>query len=195
MDYLSWNDLIASCFFRPEMGGRTVHLYVTEELIADLGQSNGADFQDFIEAIKIGPPWVTRQGLCQKALQSMRNWRQRRLFYPPYIGYLALFVLAAGREGDFATHAYYPRLRTLIGEEPSTGQYPSFSQMRELWDDLEHWSNEDKSGELGIFNSNIAGKRIHIGLPIIQTFLTEQELKALPAIFAEADARSYLASL
>jgi hypothetical protein len=59
--------------------------------------------------------------------------------------------------------------------------------MWKLWEDLEKWSHEDKSGELGIFNSNSVGKRNHIGLPIAQTLLTEKERRALPAIFAAAD--------
>lgn len=187
MDYLKWNNSIADRFFKSEMAGSTVHLYVTKKQIADIGQERGAHFSDFIAAIKTGPPWVTRQGLCVKALQSLDNWRQRELNYPPYIGYLALFVLAAGIEGDFAANSYYPGLRTLLGEEPTTGQYPSFDRMSKLWEDLEKWSNEDKSGELGIFNSNSVGKRKHIGLPIAQTLLTEKERHALPAIFAAAD--------
>ncbi|MBW4496742.1 MAG: hypothetical protein KME26_27430 [Oscillatoria princeps RMCB-10] len=189
MNYLTWNDLIASHFFRPEMAGRAVHLYVTEDLINELGRRDGVDKQDFIEAVKGGPPWVTghKQGICQKALQSMENWRQHAWEYPPYIGFLALFVLAAGIEGDFSPNAYYPQLRTLIGEEPRAGQYPGFDRMRELWDDLEQWTNEDKSGDLGTFKIYIAGKRIHIGLPLAQTLLTEKERHALPAIFAEAD--------
>ena len=187
MDYLKWNNSIAAHFFKNEMAGRSVHLYVTEELITDIGQESGADFSDFIAAIKTGPHGVTRQGLCVKALQSRDNWQQRELDYPPYIAYLALFVLAAGIEGDFAAHSYYPRLRTLLGEEPTTGQYPSFDRMSKLWEDLEKWSNEDKSGELGIFNSHSIGKRKHIGLPIAQTLLTEKERRALPAIFAAAD--------
>ncbi|MEG4842340.1 hypothetical protein [Microcoleus sp. B9-D4] len=187
MDYLTWNNSIAAHFFKPEMAGSTVHLYVTEKLITDIGQARGVDFSDFIAAIKTGPPGVTRQGLCVKALQSRDNWQQRELDYPPYIAYLALFVLAAGIEGTFAAHSYYPRLRTLLGEEPTTGQYPSFNRMSELWEDLEKWSNQDKSGELGIFNSTSIGKRNHIGLPIAQTLLTEKERRALPAIFAAAD--------
>lgn len=187
MDYLTWNNFIASHFFRPEMAGSTVHLYVTEETIAELGQDSGADFLDFIESVKLGPTWVTRQGLCMKALQSLTDWRQRRLDYPPYIGYLALFVLAAGIEGDFATHSYYPRLRTLIGEEPTTGQYPSFHRMQELWEDLEQWSNEDKAGEWGLFNCVAVGKNNHIGLPLAQTLLTEEERRELPSIFATAE--------
>ncbi|MCC3405982.1 MAG: hypothetical protein JGK17_10395 [Microcoleus sp. PH2017_10_PVI_O_A] len=187
MDYLTWNNSIAFHFFKPEMAGSTVHLYVTEKLITDIGQESGADFSDFIAAIKTGPPGVTRQGLCVKALQSRDNWQQRELDYPPYIAYLALFVLAAGIEGTFAAHSYYPRLRTLLGEEPTTGQYPSFNRMSELWEDLEKWSDRDKSGELGIFNSTSIGKRNHIGLPLAQTLLTEEERRALPAIFAAAD--------
>ncbi|MEG3849322.1 hypothetical protein QT971_09900 [Microcoleus sp. herbarium19] len=186
MDYLKWNNSIAAHFFKNEMAGRSVHLYVTEELITDIGQESGADFSDFIEAIKTGLPGAKRKGLCVKAWETQENWR-RELDYPPYIGYLALFVLAAGIEGDFATHSYYPRLRTLLGEEPTTGQYPSFDRMSKLWEDLEKWSHEDKSGELGIFNSNSVGKRNHIGLPIAQTLLTEKERRALPAIFAAAD--------
>ncbi len=186
MDYLKWNNSIAAHFFKNEMAGRSVHLYVTEELITDIGQNYGADFLDFIEAIKIGLLGAKRKGLCVKAWETQENWL-RELDYPPYIGYLALFVLAAGIEGDFAAHSYYPRLRTLLGEEPTTGQYPSFDRMSKLWEDLEKWSNEDKSGELGIFNSNSVGKRKHIGLPIAQTLLTEKERRALPAIFAAAD--------
>ena len=186
MDYLKWNNSIAAHFFKNEMAGRSVHLYVTEELITDIGQNYGADFLDFIEAIKIGLPGAKRKGLCVKAWETQENWL-RELDYPPYIGYLALFVLAAGIEGDFAAHSYYPRLRTLLGEEPTTGQYPSFDRMSKLWEDLEKWSNEDKSGELGIFNSHSIGKRKHIGLPIAQTLLTEKERRALPAIFAAAD--------
>lgn len=187
MDCLTWNNSIAAHFFKPEMAGSTIHLYVTEKLITDIGQERGADFSDFIAAIKRGPTGVTRQGLCVKALQSRDNWQQRELDYPPYIAYLALFVLAAGIEGDFATNSYYPRLRTLLGEEPTTGQYPSFNRMSELWEDLEKWSNQDKSGELGIFNSHSIGNRKHIGLPLAQTLLTEVERRALPAIFAAAD--------
>jgi hypothetical protein len=47
--------------------------------------------------------------------------------------------------------------------------------------------NEDKSGDLGIFNSNSVGKRKDIGLPKAQTLLTEEERHTLPAIFVAAD--------
>lgn len=167
------------------MAGRRVHVFVTEDLISELAHSK-AGLDDFIQAVKLGPNWTTRQGLCQKALQCLESWRDRNRTYPPFIAYLALFVLAAGIGGDFAPHAYYPRLRTLLGEEPRAGHYSSFEHMVRLWDDLEHWSAEDRSGELGFFFNSIAGSWFHVGIPIAQTLLTEQERRTLPSVFADA---------
>ncbi len=168
------------------MPDSTVHLYVTEELINDLGKEQEVDCQNFIKTIKRS---VGERGICQKALDSWDDWkyRQSRRGYPPYIGYLSLFVLAAGIEGEeFAENAYYPRLRELLGEEAKTGQYPHFDEMRQLWEDLERWSREDKNGKWGIFNCLTVGKNHHIGLPLAQTLLSEKERKCLPNFFAEA---------
>lgn len=188
MDYLDWNDRLAAHFFKPEMAGKRVHLYVNEDCLIEVGGQGEHSVSDFVEAVKTGPLWVTRhrQGICQKALQAMTDWRNRNLVYPPYLVYLGFFVLAAGLEGDFAPNAYYPRLRSLLGEEPLIGQYPSFNRMLELWDDLERWSNEDKSGDLGVFTIDIAGNWIHVGLPIAQTLLTEHERLGLRSVFARA---------
>jgi hypothetical protein len=186
VQYLAWNDRLAAYFFKPDAAGKRVHLSVVSSVIEDIGPSANDSRDDFVTAIKAGPPWVTRQGICQKALQSMVDWRRRDLQYPPYVGYLAFFVLAAGLEGDFAPHAYYPRLRTLLDEGPAAGQYPSFDRMLELWDDLERWANEDKLGELGQFQTDIAGGWINVGIPVAQVILSEQERQRLNTIFAEA---------
>ena len=186
MDYLTWNNLIASHLFKPEMADKRVYLFVTKQLISDIGSRNDADLKNFIDSVKEGPPWTTRSGLCQKALQSYIDWRERNLEYPPYIGYLALFVLAAGLEGDFAPHAYHPKLHSLIGEEPQTIPLPSFYKTVDLWDDLEQWSTEDKSGNLGIFRVAIVGSQFYVGLPIAQSLLSENERATLPVIFVES---------
>lgn len=183
--YLQWNNTLATHFFRPEMAGRPVHLYVTDELLTNLGSRFGSSYEGFLQAVRVGPSGTALLGLCQKAYQSYKGWRFRKLPYPPYIAYLSLFVLAAGVEGDFAPNAYYPRLRQLIGEEPGS-TLPSFDLMGSLWADLERWSHQDKQGELGVFNVHIAGSWVHVGLPIAQTILTEHERKELPAIFAAA---------
>lgn len=186
MQYLNWNDVLVRYFFKPDAAGKRVYLCVTSSMIEEIGGITNSSLVDFVAAVKTGPPWVTRQGICQKALQAMTNWRERQLPYPPYVGYLSFFVLAAGLDGSFAPHAYYPRLRTLLDEEPVAGQYPSFNRMLELWDDLERWANEDRHGELGEFRADIAGGWINVGLPVAQVILTEQERQRLQTIFAEA---------
>lgn len=186
MDYLNWNDQLAAHFFNTKSAGCRVRLYVTEALVNEIGTPSNAGLADFIAGIQTGPPWVTKSQLCSKAKQSWYEWRSRSLQYPPYLAYLAFFALAAGREGEFISSAYYPRLRELLGEAPVSGTYPHFEQMLDLWADLERWANLDQHERLGLFTADVAGNRIHVGLPIAQTILTEDERQALPTLFAQA---------
>ncbi|HEU6445184.1 MAG TPA: hypothetical protein VFL61_09020 [Gaiellaceae bacterium] len=185
--YLAWNNAIAARIFRPEMAGRQVFLYVNDDLIEEIGGEGSVPA--FVAAVEAGPPWVPAHlGLCQKALRTLEGWRERELEFPPYIGYLGLFVLAVGVDGPFAPHAYYPRLRTLLGwSDVDAGAPPSFDRMLQLWEDLEVWSNQDTGGALGVSSIRIAGEWIHVGLPKAQAVLIEQELHALPSIFAAAE--------
>jgi len=187
MDYLAWNDAIGARFFNPDRSGARVFLYVTTDVVTEIGAPHDADLNDFIAAVKTGPPWNTRhgRGICQQALQSLEGWRNRNLKYPPYLSYLALFVLADTVDVGFARHAYYPGLRYLLGEEPEAGMYPSFHQMYRLWDDLAVWSNEDRHGDWGVFDADIAGEWMHVGLPRAQTLLTDKERDSLPFLFAD----------
>jgi hypothetical protein len=184
--YIEWNDALAASIFRQDMAGREVFLYVNDDLIEELGGTGSVP--DFVAAVQEGPPGVSPNvGLCQKALRTFDRWRERELHYPPYIGYLGLFVLAVGLEGDFEAHAYYKRLRTLLDLTPvDAGALPSFDQMLRLWEDLEVWSNRDMEGAVGIFSIRIAGEWIHVGLPKAQAILTEHERKGLSDIFTVA---------
>jgi len=38
MTFLEWNDKLAEHFFRPDMSGREVYLFVTEDLLNELVQ-------------------------------------------------------------------------------------------------------------------------------------------------------------
>ncbi len=185
MQYLEWNERLLNHFFRPEMADRSVYLYVNKELIESLGVDPNPT-ADFVRAVKEGPPWANEEQLCGRAMQALEGWRDRTTA-PAYVAYLALFVLAAGIEGDFAPHAYYPRLRSLLGEEPTPGHFPSFDRMLYLWDDLERWSVHDRSGQLGIFTLRLTGGWINVGVPLAQTMLTERERGFLPNIFAAAN--------
>jgi len=184
--YLAWNDALAARFFSPEAAGERVYLFVTEEVVAEVGQPLSGGLPEFISAIREGPPGLPPGiGHCQRAVRVFQGWRLRRHRYPPYIAYLALFVLAGGHKGDYDPRSYYPRLWDLL-EEDEEGTPPSFHRMLELWDDLERWSIQDRQEELGIFEARIVGQKTHIGFPLAQTLLTEDERHSLPRIFAEA---------
>jgi len=187
MDYMEWNDLIARKFFNENMAGREVLLYVNEDTINQIGVETGADVEDFIQSVKAGPDWATKSDICNKALQSYRDWRIKHLEYPPYIAYLALFVLAATRGGDYDPKAYYPRFWELLGEPDSSGTPLHFDRMGELWKDLEKWCAEDKHEELGRFIARIRGGKVHVGRPLSQTLLSDDERNYLPLIFSEAE--------
>lgn len=186
MDYLDWNDLLVKHFFNESMAGREVLLYVNDDVIDSVGAQHGAGVDDFIESVKKGPEWATRSRFCQRALQAYDKWREKDLEYPPYVGYLVFFVLAAVTETDYAPHSYYPGLRKLLGESQDEGMPYRFDTMIVLWDDLEKWSREDKHEELGRFVARIRGGWIYVGLPRSQTVLSENERKHLPNIFDAA---------
>ena len=186
MNYITWNDLIARRFFNENMAGREVLLYVNEGTINQIG-GEATGVEDFIQSVKVGPDWATKSDICQKALQSYRGWRIKNLEYPPYIAYLAFFVLAATRGGDYDPKAYYPRFWDLLGKPDKTGTPPQFHSMVKLWEDLEKWSTEDKYEELGRFTARIRGGKVHVGRPLSQTLLSDDERKYLPLIFTEAE--------
>ena len=93
MEYAEWNFAIASHFFNTNMGGKEVLLFVNEEKINDIGVSKKADVNDFINAIKEDAEHANNI-ICKRALKLYSDWERTRSEYPPYIGYLALFVLS-----------------------------------------------------------------------------------------------------
>ena len=108
MDYKEWNNAIASHFFNEKMAGKEVLLFVNKETIQDLGKTKRTAKNDFIRAIK--EEAETAEGnICKRANQLYKNWRKSGSEYPPYIAYLAFFVLASTIEGNFDQKAYYPR--------------------------------------------------------------------------------------
>ena len=187
LTYLEWNNKIAEHFFNPDKSGIRVWFSVERDLIEKIAQENNTNFEDFIKAVKQGPDWVTRnqQKVCIKARDTFKDWEKRVLEYPPYIAYLALFVLAVnhGDSEDFSENNYYGRLRDILNESPSTGQYPSFEKMPELWDNLAKWSSEDKVSQWGEFYHDIYGKHFHVGIPYYQVVLTTEDRNNLSEIF------------
>ena len=188
MDYLRWNEKIAKHFFNPNNHDKRIWFSVKKELIEQIANDNNTNFQSFMDAIKNGPlNGASKNKVCSQAYEVFLKWKEERNDeYPPYIAYLALFVLAANHEDDeFSNEAYYPRLYKILNEEPSRGSYPSFDKMMDLWADLQDWTQDDKKNEWGEFYCDIYGNKVHVGILYYQVVLTKEDQDNLPKIFSE----------
>lgn len=189
MSYDDWNEAICRHFFNEQMSGREVLIFVNKEIIDEIGQGIGSDYNGFLRSI-IDPDSNDPEGICRRAVKLMRDWRRDGgSDLPPYVAYLALFVLAGTLEGDFSPNSYYPRLRELLGLPKKSGPFRGFNRTVDLWDDLEFWSKEEKKGGLGIFSKRIRGKHAYVGIPLSQLVISDKERKHLASIFSYARIR------
>jgi hypothetical protein len=145
-----WNQRLARHFFDPSKAGKRVYLHTATGLLTDLSGLPTAQ-ADFVEAVEAGPTGSAAGELCTKAINLYIDWRNTGAEYPPYIAYLCLFALAAGREGRWPAYAYYPRLWDLLGQESSGVPHDFYRMSRMLWKDLEVWTHNDMNGGLGLF--------------------------------------------
>lgn len=186
--YITWNKLIVDYFFNPDKAGKEVILFLNEEAIKNIGKENGMGMVDFIQAIINGTTKSSKDRVCQEAKELYSNWKDARIGVPPYVGYLAFFVLVAATQyEDVAPNAYYPKFWKLLGGQDTTGTPKGFHEMHELWDDLERWTKEDKNEEFGIFKVRIRGGMRHIGIPLFQSLCSNEELNNLPTMFEAAE--------
>lgn len=157
MEYLEWNYLLTRHFFIPEMEGKEVFLFTDKSTIDVVGSHLPQALDDFINGIKTGPEWVrSKEDIYEKAYGTFFNWRKRNYKYPPYVAYLAFFVMAWSVEGDYDDKAYYPRLSTLLGVDTDV-KPQKVKKMHELWIDLEKWSKVDKHEQFGHFTARVRG--------------------------------------
>ena len=185
MNYKEWNDHLINYFFNDEMGGKEVILYADENLINEiLGKENGG-LDDFVQAIKNGPSWVTHKpDICLMAYNVFNRWRDAKISnYPPYLAYLIFFVLVVDQNGNYSDIAYYPRFYQLLGEDKSSKRPRNFELMEELWKDLEEWSRKDKKEDLGRFTAKKRGPWAYVGWPLAQTLISPKERNNLPRFF------------
>jgi hypothetical protein len=185
MDYMEWNNTIAARFFRTDMAYRRVILAVTRDVIAEIGEPKGVGIEDFLAAIRTGPSWTLAEtDICKKALMAAFKWQERDLAFPPYIGFLAAFVLAASGLEGFSPQAYYEPLSQLLDQPIGINQ---FGAMHGLWFGLRNWSRHDKEDQLGVFRPSIptGSPYINVGLPRSQTLLLLSERSALPSFFSD----------
>ena len=190
LNYLEWNDLLAENFFYEEMASREVILFGDVDLINKLGKPYGSDFYDFITKLKKGPDYIHQNytDIYRMAYETYRNRKNFDFPYPPYVAYLVLFVCAATIEGEFNVNAYYPRLKKLLGNHDEISiNHNIVPRMARLWSGLEFWSKNIKGEELGRFTKRVRGGNVHVGIPLSQTIISEEERKKLPHVFSKSN--------
>lgn len=144
MNYLEWNKALGDHFFPEGAGSRQVFLCVTLDILSELcGLDPQAAVDDFVAAIKCGPPWTDARccrRICNKAMHCLfpstlnkkrgtedrdlsksvgwRRFEGARDGDPPYLAYLGCFVLAWTERSDNDHGSnYYTPLNNLLSLE------------------------------------------------------------------------------
>jgi len=187
---VEWNEALIARFFREDLAGRQVFLYVTAEVLDQVASAFSMDHTDFVSAIAGPPGSFEASQVAHRAVKicDRGHWRDSsEAIYPPYVAHLCLFAYAAASDEaeDLAGHSYYPRLRRLLGLPEDEGALSGFHELSDrVWNDLEEWSIHDMGGDLGVFRRRVFGKQRHVGVPRSQTLITEAEVESLPRAFA-----------
>lgn len=205
--YHEWNQWLSSHFFNPENAGLDVLLYITKELIVDIGRKNDLQITDsitddavyssFIDIVKEYNPYynatVYPEAICTRAYRvyygdkPINNLILDRESPPPILPYLALFILADVESNDDGIHdnAYYSRLRKLLCVGDSVA-FDDFKKMDILWNGLEKWSRYYRKGNYGYFRLLPISRMKYIKYPRSQALLMTDDKDKLPDIFYAA---------
>ena len=168
-----------------------------DEVVARLAALAGTDGEPrraFVEAIQ--PTlylWPAKDGaLLDLHVRRLRRWQlSGRVGAPPCLAILAFMSLAAeGMRSDanFRSNNYYSRLAQLLGIDPKQRSAVSKLQRdfrrdsHKLWDALNAWLR-DEGGARGLPSAYSFDWRAHVGIPISQALLREEERLALRELF------------
>jgi hypothetical protein len=190
LTYKVWNDMLFHHFFGEHKKNQVVYLYVTEDLIAELGRKQGLNDSDSLESF-IKAVSTYERGNINTIFKKARIWgdkwyQQGKIGVPPFIGILSVCVLAASRMNNsegVTSGNYYYRLRELLRDEENIekGAIKHFKETEKLWEYLDNWLIE-LNGELGYTNVFQFGQR-YIGYPRSQCLIRESDRKDLYDFF------------
>ncbi len=203
MNYIEWNNAIASYFFCPEHTEQFVYLYVDKPTIIRIGLENGefqtreAAWYDFLDAVKSGIPGSPKTSdMLKKAIYSYHSWKRTPVKigeietrYPLYIAYLALFVIPL-TDSVYASRRsseYYPRFEKFAQKwslRKLNYQHENYN-WNALWSDLEDWTFNTKNMDLGVFDDRDYTNKnwIYVGKALAQCLLPLKTLKNLGSFF------------
>ncbi|MFN8151435.1 MAG: hypothetical protein U0R24_09980 [Solirubrobacterales bacterium] len=191
--YEQWNHALVREYFPPGGRGQLAYLPVDDEELAALADHHEicdpADASaEFVGAVKaqMRSDFGTLGGFAN----GVRGWRRVR-DEPPYVGALAVCVLAASRmdadeSARVASHNYYVQLNRLLGRDERAGMPSGFDRLVSAWLDLGTWLEEDCSGTRGASTIRTNPHHKYIGYPLSQCLLRAYDRHRLPDFFKAA---------
>jgi hypothetical protein len=189
VNYEKWNDILCDHFFGTKNKNKIIYLYVNEDLVKKLATKLDINRDEALSSFCKSVRTYVRNdpdSLFEKVYIRGRKWfNQGKIGNPPFIGVLALTVLAAtkmkqNRERGIGAGNYYLRLRNLI-ELNGQGKPLGFERTKLLWNYLISWQNENE-GEYGYTNVFRYGQ-VHIGYPMSQCIVKDADREHLYEFF------------
>jgi hypothetical protein len=185
VDYFAWNEAIAAHFFNPAIANRPIFLHFNDEVLNDLGIGFGfspdESLYSYVQAVRrrsFQPHKDTFEWFSVASIQ----WKMRYRF-PPFIGLLAMLVLAASHMSSsnqkFSSANYYSHLADLLGQEINQREMGLVDQ---YWEELNRWL-EAQHGQLGLPTARRHPHFTHVGYPLSQILLRKADLECLPGFF------------
>lgn len=190
--YKSWNIALVEEYFPDRAGGagHLAYLPIDDDELKALAASaevpEGVDpVEDFVAAVT--RELHARKGSFLGFAAMARGWRSVS-DVPTYVAGLALCVLAASRmevdrDAGVASHNYYVQLNRLLGREERAGAPSGFESLRDAWDDLSRWLDEDCGGRRGASTIRTGKRHVNIGYPLSQCLLRAADRRRLPDFF------------
>ncbi|HMN16791.1 MAG TPA: hypothetical protein PKD03_04195 [Ignavibacteriaceae bacterium] len=200
MDYITWNNLIASHFFNEEMEEKEVYLYITKSEIMEIGASiligkSGEEiWEDFVKALKAGLDGKVDDSDILKTLfwvydyyKSIKKLNPEKFPYPPYLAYLIVFIIPLTEEMQLNINSYYLRTNKFLIDNnlPILKPQNSNFNWNKIWEDLEYWSIYERNFEIGYFEIHdfINPNWVYVSKPLSQSFIKPSSVKRLPSLF------------
>jgi hypothetical protein len=191
--YELWNKALIDDYF-PEGGrGTLAYLPVDDDELRAMGPAHGLCDADqavdsFVASVIV--ELAHKNGSFGGFSTWVDGWRRVR-DTPPYVGGLALCVLAASRmETDpsvgIAANNYYSQLNLLIGRDARAGAPRGFDLLPKAWNDLTRWLDDDCRGTRGNSTIRTHTKWKYVGYPLSQALLRACDRRRLPDFFKVA---------
>lgn len=201
-EYLSWNDALAGHYLSGQWRDRPLYLDIDKSRLEGIATQVGEQIQDpqaaFVEAVRrtliagnSGPTFGAHIFLLELWKTGL-DTEQDRLIPPPFIGLLAFFTLVADSmksDERFRPTNYYGRLAQALGIENDQRlteklQRDFRKQSHRFWDAL----NElliNEAGRLGRPTAFAFDTRVHVGIPISQALVREDDRRHFPDLFIQ----------